>query len=282
MNVDISRPSFGFTCWAGHPEPMTVAHQHDDIEFNFSSGAIHYLLGGRRVTVPAGQPVVFWGARPHQLVELGADPLTWVTVPLAAFLSWSLPSAFVAALLQGTLMIPEHDEHALELTARLRRWARDFGSGSDYTVATARIEIEAFARRIAESSVSHSPFEAGPTSSAAVESAATMARYISGHITQPVRVEEVAAAVHLHPSYAMSLFKRVIGVSIGSYVAQCRVAEAQRLLISSTLPVAEIGAMVGFGSQSQFYEQFRATCGVAPAAYRRSYHAAGIMRIPAR
>ena len=49
---------------------------------------------------------------------------------------------------------------------------------------------------------------------------------------------DVAAAVHLHPSTAAAVFRRAMGVSIGEYLAQCRVAEAQRLLISTDATTA--------------------------------------------
>ena len=64
-------------------------------------------------------------------------------------------------------------------------------------------------------------------------------------------------------------FRRHLGVSIGEYLAQCRTAEAQRLLISTDGTTTDIALGAGFGSVSSFYERFVRDVGLAPAAYRR-------------
>ena len=64
---------------------------------------------------------------------------------------------------------------------------------------------------------------------------------------------------------------QVVGTTIGTYIARCRVAEAQRLLITSDRTTAEIAHASGFTAQSSFYETFRQVCGVAPGDYRRTF-----------
>jgi AraC-like DNA-binding protein len=98
-----------------------------------------------------------------------------------------------------------------------------------------------------------------------------MAQFIASHSSEPITVADVALAVHLHPGYAMTAFRRLVGTTIGSYLTQCRVAHAQRLLITSPLPVQEIGLRAGFQSVSQFYDRFSGACGTTPGAYRRAH-----------
>jgi len=80
---------------------------------------------------------------------------------------------------------------------------------------------------------------------------------------------DIAAAVHLHPSTAGAIFRKHTGVTTGQYLAQCRVAEAQRLLISTEATTTDIAHRAGFGSTSRFYATFLEHCQLAPAAYRR-------------
>lgn len=88
MNVDSSRPSFGLACWSGPPSGMSIAHQHDDIEFNLSPGTARYLIDGSVTTLTAGGLAAFWAARPHQLIgDDLPDRLFWLTVPLELLLS---------------------------------------------------------------------------------------------------------------------------------------------------------------------------------------------------
>ena len=97
-----------------------------------------------------------------------------------------------------------------------------------------------------------------------------MASHVATHFREPLAVADVAGAVHLHPSTAAAVFRREMGVTIGEYLAQCRVAEAQRLLISTDATTSEIALRAGFGSTSRFYERFVRDTGIAPAAYRRA------------
>lgn len=68
---------------------------------------------------------------------------------------------------------------------------------------------------------------------------------------------------------AMTVFRRAVGVTLGQYVTMCRVAEAQRLLLTTSLRVTEIAEAAGFGSLSSFYEHVSAACGMTPREYRR-------------
>lgn len=115
----------------------------------------------------------------------------------------------------------------------------------------------------------------GPTSRADVgepiRHAAAMARHAAMYFREPIGPSDVAAVVPLHPNYAMTVFRTVVGMTLGEYLTQCRIAEAQRLLITTGATTAEVAAASGFGSQSAFYAAFTKACGLAPGAYRRAY-----------
>jgi AraC family transcriptional regulator, melibiose operon regulatory protein len=76
--------------------------------------------------------------------------------------------------------------------------------------------------------------------------------------------------VHIHPTYAMHLFRETFGVSIIDYLTQHRIAHAQQLLATSDKSVMEIALESGFNSVSRFYTAFNAICGKSPRAYRES------------
>ncbi|UQN09735.1 cupin domain-containing protein [Deinococcus sp. QL22] len=80
---------FGLACWRGQPGAMTAFHRHREIELNLVlRGSLTYLIGGRRLTVSAGQLALLWAAMPHRLMS--SDPQTevfWLTVPLGDVLT---------------------------------------------------------------------------------------------------------------------------------------------------------------------------------------------------
>jgi AraC-like DNA-binding protein len=269
MQIDTSRPSFGFACWGGDPTPMVGAHRHDDIELNVADQPVGYLINGKPLTIPAGRAGIFWGSRPHQLIEVAPGTrVVWLTIPLSELLAWELPSAFVAALIRGELIVP--DVAPTAIGANFAGWGDDLRSNSSFLVATARLEVNAFIRRLSlapRAGTRSVTSDRGDT----VDSVAAMAGFIAVRFVDPISVADVAACVHLHPSYAMALFKRVLGVSIGGYLTQCRIAEAQRLLITTRIPVGDVAVACGFGSLSRFFEVFRSSCETTPADYRRRH-----------
>ena len=95
-----------------------------------------------------------------------------------------------------------------------------------------------------------------------------MACFIANHYTEPLHTEDIAKVVHLHPNYAMSLFRKYFGINMLEYIMQYRIAHAQRLLITTKLNVSEVALEAGFGSVSQFYHVFKGACGQLPSEYR--------------
>lgn len=273
MHVDSSQPSFGLASQRSRRARMTVAHQHDDVEFNFAPTDLHYRIDGTFVEMPAHRLTAFWAARPHQLIDDAPDDwVHWLTVPLGLLLSWTVVDGFVSSLLGGEVLVLTDDVLGSDPLGRISQWSLDLATGDPWSEGTVRLELEAFLRR-----VSFDPLHAARTPErSAVDPrrsalAGRMAAYIAAHSAEAITVADVAAAVHVHPGYAMTAFRRGVGTTIGSYLSQCRVAHAQRLLLTSDLKVQEIGAEVGFQSVSQFYDRFGSACGVAPGAYRRAH-----------
>ena len=80
---------------------MPRSDRHNEIEINLiESGKLVYLLGGRKVQVPAGRLTAFWAVVPHQIVEFeGLESYYVLTIPLPWFLQWRLPERFTQAIL---------------------------------------------------------------------------------------------------------------------------------------------------------------------------------------
>ncbi len=98
-----------------------------------------------------------------------------------------------------------------------------------------------------------------------------MAQFIGEHALEDISSEDVAAAAGLHPNYAMTLFKRAIGITIKQSIIRHRLDMAQSMLVATDLPVATIAFDCGFGSLSSFYAAFEHRFQKSPAAFRLSY-----------
>ena len=107
-------------------------------------------------------------------------------------------------------------------------------------------------------------------SASALSPVERIASFIAEHYTEPLPIAQIAREVHLHPNYAMSLFRNNYAISIVDYITQYRIAHAQRLLVTTDLNVSQIAIESGFGSVSRFYTAFKATCQQSPGEYRAS------------
>jgi two-component system response regulator YesN len=78
----------------------------------------------------------------------------------------------------------------------------------------------------------------------------------------------VAESLGLSPAYFSRLFHRETGESYVDHVIGLRIAEAKRLLRTSALRIADVGAAVGYQNPQYFCTIFRRIAGSSPAEYR--------------
>jgi AraC family transcriptional regulator len=99
-------------------------------------------------------------------------------------------------------------------------------------------------------------------------------RRVTDHmLTNPfakIRVRDLAALTGVSQSHFSRSFKTTTGVPPHRWLLEFRIAESQKLLLDTSMPVAEIAYAVGFADQGHFTRTFRATTGATPAAWRKS------------
>ncbi|WP_030244661.1 helix-turn-helix domain-containing protein [Streptomyces sp. NRRL S-350] len=257
--------------WSGRPTLMAAAHRHDDLEINFVAGGgpMLYLYGGELLEVAPGALAVFWAAIPHQLVASTATRVHWLHVPFDRFLAWGLPQSLLARVLSGAPVVTSAARADAGDPARFTQWAADLATGDGELHRIAMLEIHARVRRLALATADD-PAPRYTGEDPALRQAVSMARHIARHFREPITVADVAAAANVHPTYAMTQFRKVVRATIGDYVKLYRLAEARRLLVTTDLPAGQVAAAAGFGSVSRFYRVFTDACGTTPARFRHT------------
>lgn len=284
-DLDTALDSGAFYAERHVPEPMGQAHWHDHVELNLLlAGGMTYLFNGTRISIGANRVHLFWAAVPHQViaVEPTAD-LICVYLPFADFLALPVADAFKSGVMDGrfsTVAAPDPIDPLL-----FQRWAVEWPEGSGLRQQILREEVGLRIKRLSLDAIAPgtSAGEAscdgatkgeaeGPRLSSAgrraIERVQAMTDHINAHFGEPMTVEGVAAAGGLHPTNAMAVFKRVLGMTIAQYIRRQRLSRAMMMLVDTDLSITEIAFGCGYGSLSQFYEEFQKHCRSTPRQYR--------------
>lgn len=95
--------------------------------------------------------------------------------------------------------------------------------------------------------------------------------YIGEHITEPLSLDAISAALFISKYYMCHLFKATTGMSITHYILLQRLTLSKRLLVATDKAVSEISSIVGFSDITYFSRVFRKNTGMSPSEYRKRY-----------
>jgi AraC-like DNA-binding protein len=88
--------------------------------------------------------------------------------------------------------------------------------------------------------------------------------WLKQRFAAPLRIEELAEAVHMSPSALHHRFKAVTAMSPLQYQKHLRLHEARRLMFAEGIECATAGHRVGYESPSQFSREYRRLFGAPP------------------
>ena len=261
------------------PQIMPEAHFHGHIELNWlTDGGMGYIFDGREVNVPARRLLMFWAGIPHQTVSLdrgegnGARQCN-VYLPLDSFLHMPKLGHLTEIMLGGGI-IALAPETIGEDT--LTRWYNDYRSGDAERADILKEEIAIMLRRAAATEWdvilpswidSEVPIDRPSPSRYVV----AMLKHILENLSQPLRADDVAKVVGLHPNYALNLFTTVMHVPMHKFVVRMRLIRARHLLFEGNLSIENVAYHSGFASLSQFYARFSDAYGLTPRQMRAHY-----------
>lgn len=253
---------------------MAGPHMHSQIELNFVlEGNMTYWFDGRELTLDKGRLCLFWGMIPHQVIERAEGTrFVCLYVPMSFFLGLANLTRFRDAVFRGAMI------EALELRSYdheiFERWRQELLSGDEGLIEIVRNELTARVLRIERDGWRDLREEGsaiaslGVHESERIEHVERMLRYIAEHALEDISADDVGADVGLHPNYAMSVFKRAVGLTINQAIIRHRLDTAQSLLIATDLSITDVAFESGFGSVSRFYQAFTERFGLQPKKYR--------------
>jgi AraC-like DNA-binding protein len=113
-------------------------------------------------------------------------------------------------------------------------------------------------------------FSSKPSQSADSRSKKALS-YITGHYTENIRLEAVAAIVSMNKSAFCRYLKEKTGRSYIEYVQSLRIGYACKLLISTSYDILQISMECGFNTVCHFNKMFKRNTGLTPSEYRKQF-----------
>lgn len=95
--------------------------------------------------------------------------------------------------------------------------------------------------------------------------------YIKMHLTENIRIEDIAQYCNYSTSYVSRNFNKTVGMNISTYINKLRIEISKSYLITSDKTIAEIAEIVGFEDLSYYSRVFSSLLGIPPTEFRRRF-----------
>jgi AraC-like DNA-binding protein len=92
--------------------------------------------------------------------------------------------------------------------------------------------------------------------------------YIKNHITEMIRLSDLAEHVNMSSYYFAHIFKNEMKIPPIEYIAQMKINYSKTQLTTTNSSIQEISDYLGYSSCSSFINAFRSRVGISPKRYR--------------
>ena len=94
--------------------------------------------------------------------------------------------------------------------------------------------------------------------------------YVERNCCNRLSIHELAEKCGYTPEYFSRIFKKYTGKSPVSYIMECRINRAKKLLLTTDQPIETIIFECGFSNRTAFFKKFVELVGVTPMKFRKN------------
>ena len=94
--------------------------------------------------------------------------------------------------------------------------------------------------------------------------------YIDTDLCADLSLKSLSEQLSVNPNYLSTLFKKEMGTSLTDFVNHRRITHAQRLLLSTDMPIKLVAQNVGIPDVAYFSRLFKRITGMTPKVFRET------------
>lgn len=253
-------------------------HHHTAIEISYiAAGKGMYRIHGKDVEIKQGDIFIFGTNEVHWIYEI-YEPMVLLNIQCEPRYIWSGQNeSFDNALLDPFL---NRDSNLLKhITADdpLSYQISEIIKKIKVELAEARTGYDIMARSYLFEILVHLTRRYNKDSSAQSVSVGRLndmeaaLRFIDGHITADISLDQIASSANMSRTYFCTVFKKLNGLSPWEYIGLKRIDMARKLLEKTPRSILEISLECGFNNISHFNRAFKSATGRKPSEYRNKF-----------
>ena len=260
-----------------------TAHHHTSFEIAcFTKGRGTYMVSDRTYRFEPGDIFLFGADEVHFISDI-EEEISVLVLHVAPFFIWApgeglFDQSFLQVFFEGKERLGNRIEAGAPLADRLTSIMNEIEEESTKKPKNHHLMIKVklltmlitLLRAMPEGEKPKESPRAGGSGISAVQSVLS---YIGEHYTEELTLEDLAAVAGVSRNYLCTVFRRLNGMTVWSYIQIKRVDLAKSYLAKTNLPITEIAADCGFGTIANFGKAFKALTGLSPSSYRKAQNA---------
>lgn len=93
--------------------------------------------------------------------------------------------------------------------------------------------------------------------------------YINTHLNQKITIEDLCRYFNTSRTTLYTMFQNCMDCSLKKYICRKKIDAAKMLLITTEMPICEIGFAVGFEDYNYFLRIFKLQAGISCVRFRK-------------
>ncbi|MGH1416220.1 MAG: helix-turn-helix domain-containing protein [Pelagimonas sp.] len=250
-------------------------HTHPSIEINYLRGCeMTYSFSGHEITIPQERICLFWAAYPHRPIALsGAGEITNAYISLQQFLDFAVSSDLKNDILGGSILCAK--TNSASDRALMDRLSHEINNADEKWQILHRLEVQTRLVRLDTEGwdiIGQPRPRIGrhQIGGGAVAHFDKMLRFIALNAFEPISVLDVANSAGISTNYAITLFRKMLGMTVKAYITDLRIHHAKMMLTETSAKILTVSLDCGFASLSSFYDAFANATGMSPSQFRKN------------